>query len=140
AEAASAAKSAFLAQMSHELRTPLNGIVALASALRETTLCEGQREIVSVIESCGETLERLVSDILDLSCIETGKLRFDVASFDVRSVITHAVRIVRPAADAKRLRLETYFSGGGAFVGDAARIKQLLLNLLSNAVKFTDAG
>jgi PAS domain S-box-containing protein len=143
AEAASAAKSAFLAQMSHEIRTPLNGVVGLAGALRDTMLSPEQSEIVSLIESCSETLDHLVSDILDLSRIEAGKVQFDAAPFDLASVVGATVNIVVPAADAKRIRLETQFDGSAgeaAFLGDAVRIKQLLLNLVSNALKFTDVG
>ena len=143
AEAASAAKSAFLAQMSHEIRTPLNGVVGLVGALRDTVLSPEQDEIVSLIESCSETLDHLVSDILDLSRIEAGKIKFDVSPFDLASVAGGAVNIVAPAANAKRIRLETRFEGSardGAFIGDAVRIKQLLLNLVSNALKFTAAG
>src|SRR5262249_36297078 len=83
AEAASAAKSAFLAQMSHEIRTPLNGVVGLAGALRDTALSAEQSEIVRLIESCSETLNHLVSDILDLSRIEAGKIKFDASPFDL---------------------------------------------------------
>ena len=143
AEAASAAKSAFLAQMSHEIRTPLNGVVGLVGALRDTALSAEQSEIVGLIESCSETLDHLVSDILDLSRIEAGKIKFDVSPFDLASVVGAAVNIVGPAADAKYIRLETQFEGSardGAFLGDPVRVKQLLLNLVSNALKFTAAG
>ncbi len=142
AEAASAAKSAFLAQMSHEIRTPLNGIVAMTGALREMSLTDQQREIVCLIESCGETLEHLVSDILDLSRIEAGKIKFEAAPFDLVKAVEAAVNIAAPSAAEKQLRLETRFQAGasGAFVGDAVRIKQLIVNLVSNAVKFTHAG
>jgi PAS domain S-box-containing protein len=143
AEAASAAKSAFLAQMSHEIRTPLNGVVGLAGALRDTVLSSEQSEIVGLIESCSETLDHLVSDILDLSRIEAGKIKFDISRFDLAGVVGAAINIVAPAADAKRIRLETRFEGSardGAFLGDAIRVKQLLLNLVSNALKFTAAG
>src|SRR6185369_8389967 len=119
AEAASAAKSAFLAQMSHEIRTPLNGVVGLAGALRDTALSPEQSEIVGLIESCSETLDHLVSDILDLSRIEAGKIQFDVAPFDLASVVGSTVNIVSHAADAKRIRLETQFEGSacdGAFL------------------------
>ncbi|MBI3438833.1 MAG: response regulator [Proteobacteria bacterium] len=143
AEAASAAKSAFLAQMSHEIRTPLNGVVGLAGALRDTHLSAEQEQIVGLIESCSETLDHLVSDILDLSRIEAGKTKFDVSPFDLARVVRDATSIVSSAGEAKQVRVETLLEGAArnaAFMGDAVRIKQLLLNLISNALKFTAAG
>src|ERR1043165_2082787 len=128
--------------MSHEIRTPLNGIVAMTGALRNTPLTHQQREIVGLIETCGETLEHLVSDVLDLSRIEAGKIKFDASPFDLAKVVEAAVNIVAPSAAEKSLLLETRFELGAAdaFVGDAVRIKQLIVNLVSNAVKFTHAG
>jgi PAS domain S-box-containing protein len=143
AEAASAAKSAFLAQMSHEIRTPLNGVIGLTSALSKTPLNAAQREIVALLESCGETLEHLVADILDLSRIEAGKVSFAKTRFDLVAAVETAARLVNTTAEAKGLQLATQCDErlrGCAFLGDAQRIKQLALNLISNAVKFTPAG
>jgi PAS domain S-box-containing protein len=143
AEAASAAKSAFLAQMSHEIRTPLNGVIGLASALSKTPLNSSQREIVALLESCGETLEHLVADILDLSRIEAGKVEFAKAPFDLAAAVETATLLAGASAQTKGLNLTVRCEEGlrgRAFLGDAQRIKQLALNLVSNAVKFTQTG
>jgi PAS domain S-box-containing protein len=142
AEAASRAKSDFLANMSHEIRTPLNGVIGVAAALARTGLTPEQREMVGLIESSGVTLERLVSDILDLSKIEAGRLEIESRVFDLRRELDGVVEVFRLRAEEKGLVFSARWgeSARGAFVGDSTRLRQVLANLLSNAVKFTAEG
>ncbi|MDI1282293.1 ATP-binding protein [Brevundimonas sp.] len=142
AEAASLAKSEFLANMSHEIRTPLNGIIGIAAALERTGLTEGQREMVGLIEQSGVTLERLVSDILDVSKVEAGQLDIEIHEMDLVTELDMIVDLVRGRAEAKGLEfvVERGETARGDFLGDSTRIKQILCNLLSNAVKFTETG
>ena len=142
AEAASLAKSEFLANMSHEIRTPLNGIIGIAAALERTDLTGGQREMVGLIEQSGVTLERLVSDILDVSKVEAGQLDIDIHEMDLAAEVDAVVDLMRGRAEAKALEfiVERGATARGDFLGDSTRIKQVLGNLLSNAVKFTESG
>ncbi|HVI34065.1 ATP-binding protein [Phenylobacterium sp.] len=142
AEAANRAKSDFLANMSHEIRTPLNGVIGVAAALAQTELADHQREMVELIARSGGTLERLVSDILDLSKIEAGRLEIEVRPFDLRAELDGVVEVFRLRAEDKGLafRAEHGAAARGEFLGDAVRLKQVAGNLLSNAVKFTAHG
>jgi PAS domain S-box-containing protein len=142
AEAASRAKSEFLANMSHEIRTPLNGVIGVAGALAETGLASHQREMVELILTSGQTLERLVSDVLDLSRIEAGRMEFDLQPFDLRPHLGGVLDLFRTRAQAKGLAFGLAFGDGaeGWLTGDVVRIKQVLGNLVSNAIKFTAAG
>ncbi|WP_240387270.1 ATP-binding protein [Brevundimonas naejangsanensis] len=142
AEAANRAKSEFLANMSHEIRTPLNGVVAMADALSQRGLPERDRELVDVIRSSGVTLERLLSDILDLARIETGELAIDPAPFDLGQAVRDVVAMWEPLALGKQveLRLEQDPRLPRRVTGDAVRLRQVLTNLVSNALKFTQAG
>jgi len=142
AEAANVAKSDFLANMSHEVRTPLNGVIGIVDALAQTELSTAQREMVELIQSSGETLERLVSDILDISKVEAGRLELEVRQFDLQKALGSVLDVARIRADEKGLvfRVEYGATARGLFQGDTVRIKQILGNLLSNAVKFTDNG
>ena len=142
AEDASLAKTAFLANMSHELRTPLNGVMGVASALRrEVTSAQGQ-EMLSLIEDSARTLERVLSDVLDLSKIEARKIQIEQRDFDLRREIEAAVMpfAARAADRGIGFRLQMDADEGPAVVGDALRLRQILSNLVSNAVKFTDVG
>jgi two-component system, sensor histidine kinase len=142
AEAANKAKSDFLANMSHEIRTPLNGVIGVVEALRRTELTAAQGEMVELIRSSGATLERLVSDILDVSKIEAGRLELENGLFDLRVELTGLLDMNQLRAQEKGLGFRVEFDehARGAFHGDATRIKQVLGNLISNAVKFTQAG
>jgi len=142
AEAANRAKSEFLANMSHEIRTPLNGVMGVASALSRTELSEGQREMVGLITSSAETLEALLSDVLDLARIESGRLELKAEPFDLAQAARDVASLFEPSAKAKGLALsvESAPAAAGLFVGDAARLRQVISNLVSNAVKFTETG
>ena len=142
AEAANRAKSDFLANMSHEIRTPLNGVIGVVAALSRTELTPAQREMVTLIESSGVTLERLVSDVLDFSKIEAGLLEIEMREIDLRAELDAVIDVFRIKADEKALGFTTAYGerARGAFLGDGMRIRQVLSNLLSNAVKFTRQG
>jgi signal transduction histidine kinase len=140
-EAADRAKDEFLAMMSHELRTPLNAILGWASILRnnrdEARLARG----LEVIERNAKAQERIVSDLLDVSRIISGKLRLRLRRTDVAMVISAAADVVRPAAEAKGIRLALDLDPDvGETVADADRLQQIVWNLLSNAVRFTPRG
>jgi len=141
AEAASRAKSDFLANMSHEIRTPLNGVIGIVDALARTALDAGQTEMVDLIRSSGITLERLVSDILDVSKIEAGQLDLETRPFDLDEAL-EPITVMRARAEDKGLAFHVIRApeARGIFRGDSTRIRQVLGNLLSNAVKFTARG
>jgi PAS domain S-box-containing protein len=142
AEAANHAKSDFLANMSHEIRTPLNGVIGIVDALSRTPLSPEQQEMVGLIRDSGVTLERLVSDILDVSKIEAGELQLEMCPFDLDQALRPSIELMRLRADDKGLafRLDRDPHARGRFVGDGTRIGQIVGNLLSNAIKFTARG
>jgi signal transduction histidine kinase/ActR/RegA family two-component response regulator len=143
AEAASQAKSRFLAVMSHELRTPLHGVLGAAELLqRETGVTPEQQAWVATVQRGGRHLLRLVEDMLDLSRIEAGRLDLAQQPLDLRRCLARALESVQPLADSKGLQLSSQLDAGlPAWVrGDALRLSQVLINLLGNAVKFTDRG
>lgn len=142
AEAATEAKSAFLARMSHELRTPINAITGLSRLALETRSTKEQRSHLLNVLDAGEILLRLVDDILDFSRIEAGKLTIDIVPFAPREVVKCALNMQMLQARAKNLQLIEKISPDmpTQLLGDPWRIKQILNNLVSNAVKFTDSG
>ncbi|HEX2510627.1 MAG TPA: PAS domain S-box protein [Microvirga sp.] len=143
AEKASEAKSEFLATMSHEIRTPLNGILGYTDLLLEDEeLGTGQRRYVERIQGAGAALLTVVNDILDFSRIEAGQVELELQPFAPADLIDDAVSIVRGMAEKKglELRLDIAEDIPHRLVGDADRLRQVLLNLLNNAVKFTPVG
>jgi len=142
AEQANRAKSEFLANMSHEIRTPLNGIVAGADMLARADLDPRAQELVRIIASSGATLERLLTDILDLARIEAGRIAIEATTFQLGELVRTTAALAKLQADEKGVGVKVEVDGqvDRAFHGDPYRIRQVLLNLLSNAVKFTERG
>ncbi|MEA2604027.1 MAG: hypothetical protein QOF89_5019 [Acidobacteriota bacterium] len=140
--AASRVKSEFLANMSHEIRTPMSGVIGMTSLLLDTPLTATQKDHVETIRASGEALLVLINDILDLSKMESGKVKIERVPFDLAAVIEESLEMVAPLAARQGLALHPTIAPGTpeGLVGDLARTRQILVNLLGNAVKFTPQG
>jgi PAS domain S-box-containing protein len=142
AKQASHAKSAFLANMSHEIRTPLNGIVAGADLLAKLDLDPRARELAAIILTSGKSLERLLSEVLDLARIEAGQVVIELGAFHLGDLARSVSALCALRAEEKGVVVEVMIAPSAevAVTGDEARMRQVLTNLVSNAVKFTDHG
>jgi len=142
AESGTRAKSEFLAVMSHELRTPLNGVIGMAHLMEDSPLTREQQEYLDIIQSSGQALLNLINDLLDLSKMEAGRMTLENTEFRLKTVVEECIGLVSLAAAAKglQLSLEVRPNVPVTVIGDAGRLRQILLNLLSNAVKFTERG
>jgi signal transduction histidine kinase/ActR/RegA family two-component response regulator len=141
-EAATRAKDEFVAMVSHELRTPLNAILGWVRLMRGGSLDESKKaHALEVIERNADAQNHLVAELLDISRVMTGKLRINASQVDVGNVVDMAIEGVRPAADAKRIRLELRLDRAHSVLrGDSDRLQQVVWNLLANAIKFTPKG
>jgi PAS domain S-box-containing protein len=142
AEEATQAKSEFLANMSHEIRTPLNAIIGMTILLKNSSLSGEQHDYVETIRICGDSLLDIINDILDFSKIEAGKMELEYQPFALSDCIEEALDVISAKAAEKPLDLVYTIAEHIPLVlmGDAKRLRQILVNLLSNAVKFTDHG
>lgn len=142
AETANQAKSMFLANMSHEIRTPMNAVIGFTELLEKTTLTSEQGNFLRSIKSGGQSLLSIINDILDLSKIEAGKIKLNIAPVRLRSIFNDLEQIFKLPVTRKGLefKLEITQNIPSGIMTDEVRLKQILLNLLGNALKFTDEG
>ena len=142
AEQASEAKSSFVANISHEIRTPMNGVLGMCELLRLTDLDKKQQDYLKLATKSAKNLLELINEILDYSKIEAGKLELDVNPFSLNKLMDEVIGLMSVSAQAKNLHLVELRCTDVAdvYLGDALRIRQILLNLISNAIKFTSEG
>ena len=142
AEAANRAKDEFLANVSHEIRTPFGAILGMTDLVLDTPLTDDQRQCLTTARSAADSLLGLVEDLLDFEKIEAGKLELAPAEFSLRATLSDTVRTLTVRAQSKGLELVYHVQPDvpDALVGDAVRLRQVVLNLVSNAIKFTEQG
>ena len=142
AEQATKAKSVFLANMSHEIRTPMNGILGVATLMERLDLSKKLSNYVKMIQESGDTLLHIINDVLDISKLESGKIKFESRAFNLRALISNLCKVHFEKAQAKGIHLFLEYPYGlpEIIVSDQVRIRQIVENLVSNAIKFTNCG